>query len=351
MMRVENKKIELKTGKFYIIFIIIAIISLATLYIQLWNKSKKTIINFLSIDKPYISISYDKIQTSGFFFIKNKISNLKIVTVIDKKKEKIILNAKSLEIKNLIFTKNASLSFLDKINFKNDEGDLDINILISETNTINFTFGDHIIDKLEFDTEKFSILINKIFNNMYYNFLFKVTNIKTDDNFLNTLIYLNSDKILNTSYEDTKEISSTENNINGTVSVISEFKDKNSFLKKNIKQEFKFENISFNNITNNFGIKINGYFVNNKLLNQIVCNIDFEIINYNSLIKYINNEQLTDLINKDTLSKCVEVLNLLPPNSRNTLYNKYYKLEFNNSNGKFSINNAGLDKILRIFNY
>ena len=128
---------EYETKNHVYALIIAFLVVLCSVYVFCWKKQTQEIAKVLdkysTSDKGY-EITYDSISTSGFAILNTKINNVRIRAIANKLE--MVSTIKQVNIRRLMFTKNANIKFKDDIIDVNI-GDDQLNLLFSENMILN----------------------------------------------------------------------------------------------------------------------------------------------------------------------------------------------------------------------
>ena len=176
----------------------------------------------------------------------------------------------------------------------------------------------------------------------FENLFFIQVSVLSDDNILNVAYKVNCDKILLATRDKNKNV--LENNFEASLSVLTELDEEN---KKPVGLEITLEKFTFNDITNNFGIDVNGVALVNLLTKKFNSDARAKLINNISLTKSINNPKSEYIFfTREQMSSYVELLSFVPANNKDTAFTKYYDVRFN-SDGLNTINNKYIKTLVQ----
>lgn len=331
----NNETKSRKFGYFYVILLIFL-----TMYICIWFIIKNKVISILSNKSSQYDIEYDKLSVKLFpFSMESKISGLRF-TILNKK-VKFTISFDQLVARNLLFSKNITLS-INKINYIREGYDGSIELI---DDNMRFTIGkNNTLRNINLEAKEINILEkdikdNNIVETIIGGFLFKTINIDSKS-YASVTLKVNMDSII--SKKDDKQLESNFEFI------FSNMHDIDSHGKV-VSVETEIDNISYNDITNNFGFVVNGNYKisQEKGLGKIYLN--GKIINYNSLISAINKSDGFFVVKKELVSSFVQALKLIPANEKDTIYDKNYTLSADMTSKKMTINNIDLNEFLQSF--
>lgn len=334
----NEKNNETKSRKFGYFYIIL--LAFITMYICMWFIVKNKVISILSNKSSQYDIEYDELSVRLFpFSMESKINNLRF-TILNKK-VKFTISFGQLVARNILFSKNITLS-INKINYTREGYDGSIELI---DDNMRFTIGkDNILKNVNLEAKEINILEkdikeNNIIETIIGGFLFKTVNIDSK-NYASITLKFNMDSII--SKKDDKQIESNFEFI------FSNMHDIDSHGKI-VSVETEIDNISYNDITNNFGFNINGNYKisQEKGLGKIYLN--GKIINYNSLVSAINRSDSFFVFKKELISNFVQALKLIPANEKDTIYDKNYTLVADMTSKKMTINDIDLNEFLQSF--
>lgn len=347
--KVDKNKLESQKRSKVEYFSLLLVIFLIC-YLSIWLIQKNritTLINNLSINvdkgsplEKIISIdkkSYDgiKIKLSPYG-ADSVVQNLSIIFRSNEMDYN--LSVEKLSIRKLFFGKKITLWFDGiRISSKNYDAllelkDYNINVVLdrnSKPKTMNFEAKKiDIREELDDNSEMVRTLIGGV--------LFKTVNINTK-NYINTTIKVNIDSIISL-YREQRLESNFE-------FVYSFMKDLDSTGKVN-SVEMELDNMTYNDITNNFGITLNGDYKYSST-GAAHAIFDGRILNYNSLVSAINRKNSRFMIKKESLSNLVQALKLVPSNGADTIHDKHYTFVMDMANKKTTINGVDFNDFLR----
>lgn len=335
---------EYETKNHVYALIIAFLVVLCSVYVFCWKKQTQEVVKVLdrysTNSNGKYEVTYGSVSTSGFAILNTKINNLRIRTIANK--AEMVSTIKQVNIRRLMFTQNANIKFKDDVietSIGDDQFDLQfsenmiLNIFVNHNKTFNMDFSDNGMK-----------VINKLNNQVisFENLFFKQVSVLSDDNILNVAYKVNCDKILLTPHEKNKKV--LENNFEASLSVLSELDEEN---KKAVGLEITLEKLTFNDITNNFGIDVNGVALINLLTKKFNSDIKAKIINNISLTKSVNNPASEYIFfTREQLSSYIELLSFIPDSGRDTVFTKYYDIRFN-SEGLNTINNKDIKTLIQ----
>jgi hypothetical protein len=335
-----TKEIEKKYSQYLLVGAILAI--LVGLYFFVWFRIRKAVLNGINSDDR---IKYDKISSGGFpLFIKSKLTNVKLSFA--NKNSEVIFEVDEILIKNLMFTRSVSVSFVGNIYIKlngktvsliKPKNSIDTNLTLKKNFKIDRL--DTIIDEVEINDidEKNKNYITA--NNKFKGVVVRVIGIDTED-YSNVTARIEINQILTKFLDKNVEI---ENNFEVVVSNTREV----NFENKIVSSKIVLDTFVFNDITNNYSISAKGeYEIDTVAGRSAKSQIDFKISNYNSLLAAVNSKDSYLIVNKNSLSNILQMLELMPMNLSNTRSEKHYKLEFDSKSNKITINGGDMSSII-----
>ncbi|MDR0571366.1 MAG: hypothetical protein LBG48_00775 [Rickettsiales bacterium] len=314
------------------IFLSFAVIVVVGTYMYFLNRYRIEFEKFLSKKNSKFDITYDSIKTSGLLVVNNQIENLRIRVIKDNNEYSIVID--KINIKNFIFTRNFTAYLGEKINVVDIKLQKNYVIGIDSSADIMFDLnGKGLLTKLDVFIPEIFVLDSgeKLVVKNFSVDSFKILNY---DDIINDVIRVNIDSML-FYVKGKKGIKLTEVNLEILLSVLSELGVGEKVVNKNI----TVEKFIFNDITNNFAFSIDGEVKRNITLSTISSLMNLNIINYNSLIRTINDADEYIFINKMNLSTIVELLISFPASPQNTVNKKYYLFEYNTAMGILNVNN------------
>lgn len=335
MKKDQRKKIDVS---FNVAYVIITLIIFS--YFSIWFIVRNRMKDILSNKTIKYSIEYSRLSVKVFpFSVKTTIKGLGLDIKVNENMN-IKLYIEKITAKNIIFNKRISLDISNNISYKiNDReskftlNESNINFILGKNNkikNINFTADSiNIIDSS--DKEDFKVETN------IRGFLFKTIDINTK-NYSNRTIKMNVDSSIGK--YDNKYL---EINFDMIVSEITDI-DPNGRI---VSTETNVESINFNDITNNYGLNITGNYEINPSKGRGIAKLELKIINYNSLLTALNNDESIFLFKKNILQTAVESLKLVPKNSKDSIYDKYYTFESNVATKTMTINGGDIKELLQ----
>jgi hypothetical protein len=171
------------------------------------------------------------------------------------------------------------------------------------------------------------------------NFSLLISNEDRTEDHVNTAIKLNidalnnkvGDKILESNFEliasNMRDFDS-----NGSVNTI----------------EIAIEKSSYNDITNNFGLDVNGSYRISAYTRSAKADFELKIINFKSLITSLNKtDSEFPIFSKKSLNDTVQLLELMPTNPKDTKYDRYYRITSDIASKKATINGVDLNSFIQ----
>jgi hypothetical protein len=310
------------------------------LYGYFLGKYKKYLEDFLNGESFAYEVKYSSIRSSGLLIVNNKIKDLRI-RIIDKGKE-YFLSVENVNVKSLAFSKTFKVSLGGKFEVS-DYTKKPFILNVSKDN-------DAVVELDAFNKVKnFEIFFPEIsfadggervtVKNLSANAL----RITTYDDIANSVIKVGSDSII-FDFKDEKEMDvNYETNFELLISVINELNANG----KSTNQDLSIEKFVFNDISNNFAFNIDGNVKSNFILKNANATVNLKLINYNSMVRMINNSNKYFLLDKKLLSTLIEILNMIPANPQNTISNKFYTLKYSTATKSFTINNVNGETVIR----
>ncbi len=335
MKKDQRKKIDIS---FNVAYVIVALIIFT--YFSVWFIARSRMKDILSNKTIRYSIEYDKLSVRiSPFSIKTTIKGLNLGMKANENIN-INLNVGKITAKNIIFNKHVNLNVSDNITFKVNDRESKITL---DGNSMNFILGkNNKIRNINFTADSINVVESSDKEDFeaettIKGFLFKTIDINTK-NYSNRTIKMNIDSSVG-KYENKY----LETNFD---MIISEIVDTDS-NGKIVSTETNVEGINFNDITNNYGFNIAGNYEINPSKGRGIAKLELKIINYNSLITALNDDNSIFLFKKNILQTLVESLKLVPENSKDSIYDKYYTFESNIATKTMTINGGDVKDLLQ----
>jgi hypothetical protein len=328
----SNKRNYFALGSILIIFLF--------LYGYFLGKYKEYLVEFLNKKSSNYDVSYSSIRSSGLLIIDSKIKDLR-VRIIDKDKE-YFLNVENVNVKSLAFSKTFKISLGGRFEMT-DHTKTPFNLSISKDNEAIIELDaskkiknlEIFFPEISFAEEEENIAIK--------NLSASVIKITTYDDIVNSVIKAGSDSIIFEFKDEKNANKNYETNFELLISVINELNANG----KSVNQDLSIEKFVFNDISNNFAFNVDGNIKSNFILNNANATVNLKLINYNSMVRMINNSDKYFILDKKFLSTLIEILNMIPANSQNTPSNKFYTLKYSTATRSFTINNVNGETAIR----
>ncbi|MDR2778285.1 MAG: hypothetical protein LBB13_02155 [Rickettsiales bacterium] len=171
------------------------------------------------------------------------------------------------------------------------------------------------------------------------NFSLTVSNDDKTKNHTNTTIKLNIDFI-----NSKVEKGVLESNFELVISSIKDF-DKNGNVAS---IEIAVDKSNFNDITNNFGLDVNGSYMVSARTRSGKADFEFRVINFRSLISSLNRaDSEFPVFGKKSLGDIVQLLELIPANPKDTKYDRYYRLSSDIVSKTATINGIDINNFMQ----
>ncbi|MDR2777799.1 MAG: hypothetical protein LBB24_03460 [Rickettsiales bacterium] len=117
---------------------------------------------------------------------------------------------------------------------------------------------------------------------------------------------------------------------------------------KIISIDTKIESLLVSDITNNYGISVTGGIRTTQVPRTGVVDIEFKIINFNSMLAAIENKDSELIVfNRNILSNTVQVLGLIPENPKDTDSEKYYRIVSDRASNTVTVNGVDSEAIIK----
>lgn len=340
-MRAFKRDVENSSAKLLYVAIIVIFVVICSVYVLVWNEVKKQVINVLNTDNAHYEFGYDKISVSGFpIILKTKVKNLEVKFLYKNRNVSFIFD--ELSIRNFIFTKNVNILFNGNIIIKNSiDGDEIYNKIIIGEHDIRFSLdGNNLINSIDafFKNMEIQNIVKEqsVLSNKLVNASLKLITI-IDQEYQNRTFRLNIDSI-NTDVGSDKKL---ESNFEVIFSNIKEYE-----YDKLVKIRNVIDTFVFNDISNNYSINISGDHISDSYVKSAKINLDASILNYDYLVSAINKDA-DFLVSKDTVYKLIQILELVPKNSKDTQSEKYYSIKSDTKSRRFFINDVDVNDIIR----
>ncbi len=338
----EKKQKRYSDSNFNILYIIVVL--LIFVYFSIWFIAKNRMKEILSNKTAKYNIEYEKLSVIVLpFSIRTSIKNLVLSSGLEGKFSTSI-TFKKIIAKNIIFNKHVHIDvdgdILFNVNDRNSKitlEDDDISFVLGKNNKIkdvNFVANSIYIEESIDNSEVKSESTMK-------GFLFRIIEVGTK-NYSNRTMTMNVDSIVG-KYKDIY----LENNFSMIVSEMLDIDSKGKIFSS----QTNIDDISYNDITNNYGFNMHGQYEVNPSKGRGISKLELKIINYNSLISALNNENSVFLFNKDNVRSIVEMLELIPGNDKDNLYDKYYVFESNIATKSMNINGKNVKDLFKNFSF
>ena len=338
----EKKQKRYSDSNFNILYIIVVL--LIFVYFSIWFIAKNRMKEILSNKTAKYNIEYEKLSVIVLpFSIRTSIKNLVLSSGLEGKFSTSI-TFKKIVAKNIIFNKHVQIDvdgdILFNVNDRNSKitlEDDDISFVLGKNNKIkdvNFVANSIYIEESIDNSEVKSESTMK-------GFLFRIIEVGTK-NYSNRTMTMNVDSIVG-KYKDIY----LENNFSMIVSEMLDIDSKGKIFSS----QTNIDDISYNDITNNYGFNMHGQYEVNPSKGRGISKLELKIINYNSLISALNNENSVFLFNKDNVRSIVEMLELMPGNDKDNLYDKYYVFESTIATKSMNINGKNIRDLFKNFSF
>jgi hypothetical protein len=336
----EKPAIVERSGKGWCFVLVAMTVVAAFLYGYYLDKYKGYLAYFLSKKNPRYEVTFSSISSGGLLFISNEINDLQI-RILDRDKE-YILQTKKVKIKNLIFTKIFDILLDEKVELRDYTNELHTlnlskssNVSVELDSSYKIKSVEVFLPEISFADEEEKIVVK----NLALGFL-KIT---TYDDMRNSVLKVSSDSVVFSFKDDKGKDKNYETNFELVASSLGELGSGD----KLVNQDVEVEKFVFNDISNNFAFNVDGGLKSNFLMSTANLTLNLKLINYNSMVRAINDGKKYFLLDKEYLSMFIEVLTMIPANPQNTVSNKFYTLKYNTATKSFTVNNVNGESLVK----
>ncbi|MDR1495139.1 MAG: hypothetical protein LBI29_03870 [Rickettsiales bacterium] len=287
------------------------------------------------------SMSYEKNSARpSLFGIRNSVSDFKISISSQQQIYDVVL--KKLIVKGSMFNRKYTVSIPEGAVFsaENSAGirmDLvdDSIVIIANKKNLLMPETDVEIRKIRFSGVEVGGIKDFCVAN---NFSLRTTSDLNKDR-IESLIKMNIDSI-----KTKKNVKNLESNFEMTVSGVSDIGSDG----KVIAMDVKIGNIIVNDITNNYGISLAGGIKISQLPRMGLLDIEFKLVNFNSLVEALNNSDSEFVIfDRNTMFSFIQTLGLIPKNEKDTDSLRHYRVISDFISKKVTVNDMDSEAIVK----
>ena len=291
-------------------------------------------------------LSFGTVSTKGFLMTNTKIKNIELLGRFENGRV-VKIALKQLNIKSIPFSKHYAIVINDDIKLITNTttgGESIINIKPPKNFTIQFNLTKNnqvkniftTADKITLSDQDEKDIVD-LFSVSFERYMLVL------ENSIESILRLNIDNIIETEKTE-KDINRYENNLETVITVSTKFSEENN---STISNDIKINKFVLNDISNNFGFEIDGNYNSNFITKNTIMDFLLKVVNYNSMLRAINNKNHFVMIDTKLLSQIMEILSLSPHNYRNTKFDKYYSIKYNRSQKSITVNNEAIENLIK----